>query len=154
MEGNVSQSLLHLVWKNLTNTKSILITAEDFIFWITKELKNYLLERFSGWDEIPEIHMSRQLQLMISELLSCRDLMTSEFLDCFACSVLWVASEWIISFLFAFFCRNRERRIDINTVNMRLFTFWKKRSDKEAGVRGENGIFGYEIVAKLKKKKK
>lgn len=84
--------------------------------------------------------MSQQLQLMISELLSCRGLMTSEFLDCFACSVLWIVSEWIISFLFAFFCRNREERIDINLANMRLLTFWKKRLDKEAGIRGESRI--------------
>ncbi|XP_012350263.1 uncharacterized protein LOC100864627 [Apis florea] len=82
--------------------------------------------------------MSQQLQLMISELLSCRDLMTSEFLDCFACSVLWIVSEWIISFLFVFFCRNREERIDINLVNMRLLTFWKKRLDKEAGIRADS----------------
>ncbi|XP_034189238.1 BTB/POZ domain-containing protein axundead isoform X5 [Osmia lignaria lignaria] len=66
---------------------------------------------------------------MISELFSYRDLMTSELLDCFACSVLWAASEWIVSLAFAF-CSH--------LVNMRLLTFADKRSAGEVGMRGNS----------------
>nr|XP_012146354.1 PREDICTED: uncharacterized protein LOC100879125 isoform X2 [Megachile rotundata] len=66
---------------------------------------------------------------MIPELFSYRALITSELLDCFACSVLWVASEWIVSLVFAH-CSH--------LVNMRLLAFTNKRSTEEAGMRGNS----------------
>lgn len=66
-----------------------------------------------------------------------RNLMTSELLDCFACGVLWVAGEWIVSLVIAFY-ENRKGRIDGNLVNMRLLVRGNKRLKKEAGARGES----------------
>ncbi|XP_017757106.1 PREDICTED: BTB/POZ domain-containing protein 6-B isoform X1 [Eufriesea mexicana] len=63
--------------------------------------------------------------------------MTSELFDCFACGALWVASEWIVSLVFAFWS-NRAERIDADLVNMRLLGFGTKRPDEDAGVRGDS----------------
>ncbi|XP_050575802.1 uncharacterized protein LOC126915282 isoform X2 [Bombus affinis] len=68
---------------------------------------------------------------MIYGPLSCRDLMTSELVDCFACSVLWFVSEWIVSLTFAFY-RNHVKGIDADPINMRLFGFGNKQSGEEA----------------------
>ena len=66
--------------------------------------------------------------------------MTSELLDCFACSVLWVASEWIVSLMFTF-CRDHAKSIDADSINMiRSFAFGNRRKDGEAA-RGENDEF-------------
>ncbi|KAK1125302.1 hypothetical protein K0M31_005674, partial [Melipona bicolor] len=79
-------------------------------------------------------------------MLSYRDLMTSELLDCFACSVLWVASEWIVSRTFTF-CRDHAKSIDADSMNMmRLFGFGSRRTDGEAA-RGENDEFHPKITS-------
>lgn len=65
--------------------------------------------------------------------------MISELLDCFACSVLWFVSEWIVSLTFAFY-RNHVKRIDADPINMRLFGFGSKQSDEEANGEGEDGV--------------
>ena len=63
--------------------------------------------------------------------------MTSELLDCFACGVLWIASKWIVSLVFVLY-RNRKGKIDHDFVNMRLLAFQNKRSEEEAGARGDS----------------
>ncbi|CAK9833239.1 BTB/POZ domain-containing protein 6-B [Anthophora retusa] len=89
---------------------------------------------------------------MISELFSYRDLMTSELLDCFACSLLWVASEWIVSLLYAF-CSNRAKRIGAKFVNMRLLAFGNKQLDEEAEMRDDGTRCSRPESEKLRLKK-
>ncbi|XP_054012650.1 uncharacterized protein LOC128894727 isoform X1 [Hylaeus anthracinus] len=74
---------------------------------------------------------------MISELFSCRDLMTSELLDCFACGLLRVTIEWIV-FLASTIYRNCIDKIDGDFVNMRLPSFGNKHAEEEHVGRGDS----------------
>nr|XP_031846156.1 uncharacterized protein LOC116432861 isoform X2 [Nomia melanderi] len=70
------------------------------------------------------------------ELFSRRSSMTSKLLDCFACSLFWVASEWIVSCAFKL-CKNRPTKINTDLVNMRLLPFRNKPLE-ELGTKGDN----------------
>ncbi|XP_043248174.1 uncharacterized protein LOC122394992 isoform X1 [Colletes gigas] len=64
--------------------------------------------------------------------------MTSELLDCFACGLLRVPIEWIVSLAIAFY-ENCFEKIDGSFVNMRLPAFGKKSAnpDEETGSKGD-----------------
>ncbi|XP_076301326.1 BTB/POZ domain-containing protein axundead isoform X2 [Lasioglossum baleicum] len=73
---------------------------------------------------------------MTPKLFSHRNKMASTLLDCFGCSLLWVASEWIISYAFKL-CRNHTAT-HTDLANMRLLPFREKLLEDELGVKGDN----------------